>query len=312
MAVTATRAGTSAPRRRGRGGMTAKRREALTAYALISPNLLVFSAFMFLPLILVFVVSAQETSGLGPAEWVGFQNYTDLVTDRVFWRSLVNTLGYAGITVPLTLATGLGVAMLLNRKLPGRNLMRTVYYLPVVISGVASALIALVMFNESIGVVNKVLDGIGLPTVAWQSSPAGAWASIGILTTWVSTGFGMVVYLAALQNIPKEYYEASAIDGATPVQQFRHITLPSLRTSTTFLAVYFTIQSFQVFDIIYVLTRGGPGDSTEVLGTYAYDQAFNTRERGYGAAIGVVLYLLLLVALAVQFAVSRRRNPEEA
>ena len=290
---------------------TMMRREALTAYLLISPNLIVFGVFMLLPLVLTFVISTQETSGLGPAEWVGLGNYTELIGDGVFWRSLINTVGYAVVTVPLGLALGLAVAMLLNNAVWLRDVMRTIYYLPVVISGVAAGLIAQWMFNENIGVVNEVLGIAGLGPVNWQSSPAWAMTSVVLLTLWVGIGFNMVVYLAALQGIPREYYDASAVDGANSVQQFRHVTLPGLGTATVFLAIYGVILSFQAFDLIYILTGGGPGNATEVLGTYAYEQAFSARERGYGAAIGVVLYLLLIVVLSVQFWISRRRNPEE-
>ena len=293
-----------------KGRPAAMRREALIAYLLISPNLIVFGVFMLLPLILTFVISLQETSGLGPAEWVGLGNYIELISDGVFWRSLINTLGYAAITVPLGLALGLAVAMLLNNAVWLREVMRTIYYLPVVISGVAAGLIAQWMFNENIGVVNEVLGIAGLGPVSWQSSPAWAMTSVVLLTLWVGVGFNMVVYLAALQGIPREYYDASAVDGANSVQQFRHVTLPGLGTATVFLAIYGVILSFQAFDLIYILTGGGPGNATEVLGTYAYKQAFSARERGYGAAIGVVLYLLLIVVLSVQFWISRR-NPEE-
>jgi multiple sugar transport system permease protein len=266
---------------------------------------------MLLPLILTFVISAQETSGLGPAEWVGLGNYTELISDGVFWRSLINTVGYAAVTVPLGLALGLAVAMLLNNAVWLRDVMRTIYYLPVVISGVAAGLIAQWMFNENIGVVNELLGLVGLGPVSWQSSPAWAMTSVVLLTLWVGVGFNMVVYLAALQGIPREYYDASAVDGANSVQQFRHVTLPGLGTATVFLAIYGVILSFQAFDLIYILTGGGPGSATEVLGTYAYDQAFSARERGYGSAIGVVLYLLLIAVLSVQFWISRRRDPEE-
>jgi multiple sugar transport system permease protein len=287
------------------------RREALTGYLLISPNLIVFGVFMLLPLVLTFVISLQETSGLGPAEWVGLGNYVELVSDGIFWRSLINTVGYAAVTVPLGLALGLAVAMLLDRAVWLRDVMRTIYYLPVVISGVAAGLIAQWMFNENIGVVNELLGFVGLGPVSWQSSPAWAMTSVVLLTLWVGVGFNMVVYLAALQGIPREYYDASAVDGANSVQQFRHVTLPGLGTATVFLAIYGVILSFQAFDLIYILTGGGPGNATEVLGTYAYDQAFSARERGYGAAIGVVLYLLLVVVLSVQFWISRRRDPGE-
>jgi multiple sugar transport system permease protein len=299
---------TATPRK---GKPAVLRREALTGYLLISPNLIVFGVFMLLPLVLTFVISTQETSGLGPAEWIGLGNYAELVSDGVFWRSLINTVGYAAVTVPLGLALGLAVAMLLDNAVWLRDVMRTIYYLPVVISGVAAGLIAQWMFNENIGVVNELLGFVGLGPVSWQSSPVWAMTSVVLLTLWVGIGFNMVVYLAALQGIPREYYDASAVDGANSVQQFRHVTLPGLGTATVFLAIYGVILSFQAFDLIYILTGGGPGDATEVLGTYAYEQAFSARERGYGAAIGVVLYLLLIVVLSVQFWISRRRDPEE-
>jgi multiple sugar transport system permease protein len=294
-----------------KGRPAAMRREALIAYLLISPNLIVFGVFMLLPLILTFVISLQETSGLGPAEWVGLGNYIELINDGVFWRSLINTLGYAVVTVPLGLALGLAVAVLLNNSVWLREVMRTIYYLPVVISGVAAGLIAQWMFNENIGVVNEVLGIAGFEPVSWQSSPTWAMTSIVLLTLWVGVGFNMVVYLAALQGIPREYYDASAVDGANSVQQFRHVTLPGLGTATVFLAIYGVILSFQAFDLIYILTGGGPGNATEVLGTYAYEQAFSARERGYGAAIGVVLYLLLVLVLSTYLWISHRRNPEE-
>lgn len=292
--------------------VTARRQQALTAYALISPNLLVFGLFMFLPLVLTVVLSTQETSGLGPAEFVGLENYSRMFGDDVFWRSLFNTLGYAAIAVPLMLALGLAVAVALNRALWLRTFMRTIYYLPVVISGVAAGLVAQWMFNPNIGVVNKMLQSLGFEAVPWQSSPFWAVVSVVLTTLWVSVGLNMVVYLAALQNIPREYYDAAAVDGAGTWQKFRFITVPGLRLATAFLAIYGVIQSFQVFDIIYVMTRGGPGSATEVLGTYAYDAAFESRERGYGAAIGTVLYLLLIVVLTVQLLVARRRDPEAA
>src|SRR5918997_3605689 len=224
----------------------ATRREAITASLLISPNLIVFGLFMFLPLVLTFVVSAQETSGLGPPEWVGFGNYAELLGDGVFWRSLANTVGYAAVTVPLALALGLTVALLLNQAIWLRNLMRTVYYLPVVISGVSAGLIAQWIFNENIGVVNAMLGAFGLGPVNWQSEPAWAMTSIILLTLWVTVGFNMVVYLAAIQNIPREYYDAAAVDGANAFQRLRYITIPSLGTSTAFLTVYGLITCFQV------------------------------------------------------------------
>lgn len=295
---------TVAPRRRGTS--RAKLREALTGYAFISPNLVVFGLFMFLPLIGVFIDSTKETAGFGPSQYVGLQNYSDMLADPTFWRSLVNTVGYAVVSIPLALAVGLGMALLLNRRLPFRGLLRTIYFVPTVISALAAGTVARWMFNENIGVVNNVLGSLGLGAVDWQSNGTAAVIAVITMTLWARVGVYMVVFLAALQSIPREPYEASAVDGASTWQQFRHVTLPGLRDSLVFLAVYGLIESFQVFDMIYVMTAGGPGDSTQVLGLYAYQQAFQTRARGLGAAIGVVLLLLLALASLLLVLLNRR------
>jgi multiple sugar transport system permease protein len=296
-------------RRRRTGFLSRARvREALNGYAFILPNLALFAGFMFLPLAGTFVLSTKESSGFGPSEYVGLENYTRMVDDPVFWRSLFNTIGYAAISVPLSLAGGLGLALLINKKLPGRGIFRSIFFIPTVISAVAAGLVCQWMFEENVGIVNKVLSDIGIGALAWQSDTLWAIVSVTITTQWVGIGLFMVIYLASLQGIPREYYEAAACDGASSWQQFRHITLPGLRGATFFLVIYGIIGSFQVFDLIYVLTGGGPGNTTEVLGTYSFDRAFDTRERGYGAALGVVLYVLLMVVTIMQWRINKRRE----
>jgi multiple sugar transport system permease protein len=302
---------TSVKRIPGRGAsrrLPGTTREALTGYAFIAPNLLVFVAFMFIPLILTFVKSTQRSSGFGPSQNVGLQNYRDMLHDSTFWSALEHTVGFAVVDVPLTLAGGLGLALLINQKLAGRGFFRAVFFIPTVISSVAAGIIAGWMFDENVGVINKVIGTIGLDPIMWNSTPFWAWTAVILTTLWTGVGFGMVIYLASLQGIPREQYEAAEIDGANAWQQFRHVTLPGLQTATFFLTVYGIIGSFQVFDLIYVLTNGGPGDSTEVLGTYAYKTAFASRERGYGAAIGVVLYLMLMAVTLIQWQLNKRRE----
>jgi multiple sugar transport system permease protein len=308
MGVASTTAARTAGRRKDRRWGRARIREALTGYVFIAPNLLVFAAFLFIPLVLTFVKSTQKSSGFGPAQNVGLQNYTDMLHDSTFWGAMEHTVVFAAIDVPVTLAGGLGLALLINQKLMGRGFFRAVFFIPTVISSVAAGIVAGWMFDEQNGVINKIVGSFGLDPIMWNSSPFWAWTSVILTTLWTGVGFSMVIYLAALQGIPRELYEASACDGARGWQQFRHITLPGLRTATFFLTVYGIILSFQVFDLIYVLTGGGPGDSTEVLGTYAYKTAFATRERGYGAAIGVVLYLMLMIVTIVQWQLNKRRE----
>ncbi|GAA2724972.1 carbohydrate ABC transporter permease [Cellulomonas aerilata] len=278
-----------AGRRRG-----LRRRGAATAYALLAPNLVLFGLFLLLPLVLTVALGFQETSGFGVGRWIGLGNYERMAADDVFWRSAVNTVVFAAVTVPLTLVGGLGLALLLDRPIRGRTLFRSLFYLPYVLSGVVVALLGRWIFNENVGVVNKVLRALGGDGVPWQSSGAPAMASIIAMVVWQSLGFCMVIYLAGLQGIPRERYEAARVDGATGWQIVRYVTVPGLRQTTFFLTVLMVIQSFQVFDVVFVLTGGGPGVSTELLVTYAYRQGFGARQQGYASAIGVVMFVVVL------------------
>ena len=291
-------------------GTRARRAEALAGYVLAGPAILFFALFMFIPIALTFWYSLHKYSGFGKMKWLGLDNYKNILHDDIFWKAAFNTVLYAAITVPIGIACGLGAAMLLNRIMPGRALFRALFYVPVVISGVASGIIFLRLFDPIIGIINQILTTIGLPSVDWQSSGGAAMASIVIVSTWQGIGFGMVVYLAALQGIPNEFYEAAMLDGAVRWKQFRHITWPLLKPTTFFLVVYSIIGSFQVFDVVYVLTRGGPGTSTTFLVQYAYDQGFNQRRQGYAAAIGVILYIVVLAFTLIQWRVQRGGDNE--
>jgi multiple sugar transport system permease protein len=263
---------------------------------------------MFWPLIQVFWLSFQETSGFGLSEWIGFGNYREIMGDTVFWQALLNTSIYTVLSVPLCLVAGFGAAFLLNRPMPGRGLIRAIFYMPAVISGVSSALAAAWMFNADLGIVNKLLTAVGAGGVAWQSQGGPAMLSLVVVSLWIGLGFNMVVYLAALQGIPRELYEAARVDGAGWWQTLRSITVPSLAPTTFFLLVIGIINSFQVFDIVYVMTGGGPGNSTTMLVTYAYTSGFDQRRQGYASAIGVVLYAIVLILTVVQWRLSRRRD----
>lgn len=286
----------------------ARRAERWAGLAMVSPALLVFSVFMFVPIGMTFWYSLHKYSGFGRMRWLGAENYRTILGDATFWAATKNTLLYTAITVPIGIVAGLAAALLLNRWMPARGLFRALFYVPVVISGVASGIIFLRLFDPLIGILNQLMSSVGLPTIDWQGSGFWALMSIIIVSTWQGIGFGMVVYLAALQGIPREVYEAGVVDGALGWKRFRHITWPLLRPTTFFLTVYSIIGSFQVFDSVYVLTRGGPGTSTTFLVQYAYDQGFNQRKQGYAAAIGVILYVVVLLFTLVQWRVTKDRD----
>lgn len=277
-------------------------------YAFIAPSASVFVLFMFLPVVLTFVLSLQRSSGLGPSEFIGFDNYGELWGDRVFRRAFVNTLVFTLATVPASLGLGLWAAVGLNKKLVGTALFRSVFYLPVVISGVAVGIIMVWNFNETVGVTNQILERVGLPTVSWQSSGPMAMLSLVLAEVWTRLGFAMVVYLAALQGVPESLYEAARIDGATKRQRFWHITWPLLRPTTAFLVVIGVINAFRVFDLVFVMTGGGPGFATEMLVTYIYEIGFGQRQQGLAAAMGMVLFVVVMAFTVVYWKVTQEEE----
>ena len=278
--------------------------------AFAAPSLALAGVFLLLPLVLAFVYSFAEIAPLsGKTTWIGLENYAQMFSDPTFYRAVLNTAIFTVLTVPGAMAVGLALAVLMNSVLPGRQVVRTLIYLPLVISGVSVGLMGTFLYNETVGVVDAILQQLGLPGIPWQSNGPAAFASVVLITLWIRVGFNMIIYLAGLQAVPVELYEAAQTEGAGWWQRFRHITLPLLGPSSFFLLIMNVIYSFQVFDTIYVLTNGGPGSATEVLGTYAYKTAFGAaRDQGYGAAIGVVIFLLTLIFTIFQWRNSRTRD----
>lgn len=306
----ATSAGRSGPAAPASPGRRRRRRWDPSAFGFLAPSILLALAFLIIPMAAAFVYSTAKISALsGKVRWIGIANYSTMFSDPTFYRSLVNTALFIVLTVPLSMAVGLAMAVLMNSVLPARQVVRTLIYLPLVISGVAVGLIGTFLFNETIGVFNGLATDLGLPNVSWQSRGVPAFLSLVLITLWIRVGFNMIIYLAGLQAVPVELYEAAQVEGASGWQRFRFITFPLLGPSTFFLLVMNVIYSFQVFDTVFVLTNGGPGDATEVLGTYAYKTAFGaTRDQGYGAAIGVVIFFLTLIFTVVQWRTNRNRD----
>jgi multiple sugar transport system permease protein len=297
-------AGSVAPAPRGRR----HRGEALAGYGFLAPAMLLLGAFVLLPLAGALLLSFQRTDGFGAGTFTGLDNYTRLATDPLFWRSTLNTALFTALVTPASMALGLGAAVLLNSVLPARGLFRSVLILPMAVSGVATALLGILVFDENTGVADKLLRALDLPAVSWQSGKVAAFASVVLVTLWWRVGFNMLIYLAGLQGISPELYEAARLDGATGWQRFRHVTVPLVGPSSFFLLVMNVIYSFQVFDVVFVLTGGGPQNATSVLVTYAYDTGFETRDQGYAAALGMVLLVLTLAFTAVQWRTNRTRD----
>jgi ABC-type sugar transport system permease subunit len=281
-----------------------------SALLFVGPSMLLALVFLIVPMAGAFVYSFAKIAPLsGRTSWVGWSNYTTMAADPTFYRALVNTAAFTVITVPLSMALGLALAILMNSVLPARKVFRTVVYLPLVISGVSVGLIGTFLYNEVIGIVNKLLATVNLPGVEWQSNGFWAFVSVVLVTLWIRVGFSMIIYLAALQAVPVELYEAAQVEGASGWHRFRYVTFPLVGPATFFLIIMNVIYSFQVFDTIFVLTNGGPGSATEVLGTYAYKTAFGAaRDQGYGAAIGVVIFFLTLIFTIVQWRTNSHRD----
>jgi multiple sugar transport system permease protein len=285
--------------------------DALTAGGFLLPNLVLTAIFLLLPLVLSFVLSFQKIDSLSSGEFLGINNYLDLFSDPVFWQTVLNTVIFTVCTVPVGMAAGLGVAMLLNGLLPLRTLWRAIVFVPLVISSVSTGLLGAWMFDQYNGFVNKLLAAIGITGPEWQSSGTWAMVSIILMTLWQRIGFDMIIYLAGLQGIDPSVLEAAEVDGASGWRRFRSVVVPLLGPSTFFLLIMNLLYSFQIFDTVYAMTAGGPNFSTTMVVTYAYREGFDDHgpgALGYAAAIGVFVFLVSLLLTAAQWRAGRRRE----
>ena len=289
--VDSRRSRTSRPR-----GYDAARRQALAGYLFVAPAMVIFFVFTLLPVAIALYLSFTNYDVFTKMDWIGFDNYQfTLFEDELFRTALVNTVVYTVWSVPLSMAIGLGAALLLNQKLRGLGLYRTIYYVPVVTSMVAVAMIWLQLFDPLYGVISNALEAIGIKGIDWLGDPNLAMPSIIAVSVWKVIGWNMLIYLAGLQGIPDYLKEAAAIDGANRWQTFWKITLPLLQPTTFFIFVTSLIGAFQVFDVVYVMPGGGPADATTTLVHQIYNAAFKALDMGYAAAMSFVLFGIILV-----------------
>jgi multiple sugar transport system permease protein len=283
------------------------RSEHAVGWVFVTPAAVLIGVFGLLPILWTFMLSFQKSDLLTPqTPWVGLHNYKQIPSDPVFRQAIGNTIVYTALFVPATMIVGLVIAVALNRKVRGISVYRTAAYVTMAVSTINEALIFLWLFDPSFGVVNAALHAVGLPQQQWLSDPNEALYVIVIMTVWGWTGFSVVVYLAALQGVPEQLHEAAAIDGAKRFTIFRTITLPLVSPASLFLAVWLSINALQLFDEVYVTTRGGPLHSTTVVVYYLFDQAFQQFNAGYAAALAYVLFLVIVVITFVQFKVGNR------
>jgi multiple sugar transport system permease protein len=282
-------------------------RNEWTAYLFLSPGLVLFFAFFVYPLIFSFWISFHEWDILQPQKpFVGLQNYRDMLHDAGFLASIGHTLYFTLGTIPLELALGLGIAVLLNAQVRALGLFRTMYYLPVVTPLVVASIIWKWVYNTDYGLANYYLLKLHLinQPLLWLSSGRTAMPAVILMTVWKGVGFYMIVYLAGLQSIPAQLYEAAEVDGAGPFKRFWRITIPMLAPTTLFLLIISFIGSFQVFTQIFIMTQGGPpgpGGSTTTIMYYIYRAAFVFFQMGYAAALAYALFAMLLVFSIWQF-----------
>ncbi len=284
------------------------RRRTNPAYDFVAGALVLIVLFQVVPCIWGIALSFTRYDGMNAAQWVGADNYRRLLADPTVSASLLVTLKYAFGAVPLSLAAGLTIALALDEKwFRGKALARTLFFAPNVISLVAVAFVWEWLLNPKFGVVNTVLQGIGITGPAWLNDPRTALWCIILMQVWHGLGFAVIVFLAGLQGIPETYYEAARLDGASRMQQVRHVTLPLLMPTVMFLSIMGFIGAFQVFQSVFMMTGGGPADRTRVIVYYLWQVAFDRVELGYASAIAVVIFVAVLALTLVQWRFYRDR-----
>ena len=295
---------------RSRGGARNRvlaRSESLAGWAFVTPASVIILLFGAVPIIWSLVMSFQQNNLLSPhTPFVGLRNYRQLIHDPAVLSATEHTIVYTALFVPGTMIVGLFLAVAMNRQIRFINFYRTAAYATMAISTISEALVFIWLFDPSYGIVNYVFSLLGLPQQQFLNDPSQALGVVVVMTIWGWSGFAVVIYLAALQGVPRELTEAAAIDGAGRWAVFRRITLPLLSPASLFLAVWLTINALQLFDEVYLSTQGGPLGATTVVVYYLYVQAFQNFSFGYASAIAYLLFIVILVATAIQFRVGRR------
>jgi multiple sugar transport system permease protein len=282
--------------------------QARMGYLFISPALLLFTVFTVIPVFMALYLSFTNYDVVSRSDWVGLANYKRLWEDVIFWTSFKNIVYFAVLYIPLSVIFSLGLALLFFRSRIGVKLFRTAGYMPTLTSGVAAATVWIFLLNPEYGLVNEVLDKFGIVGPAWLAEMPYAMISIVFVTLWKEIGTFMVIYLAGINGIPDYLYESAKLDGANSWQSFRYITWPSLRPTTFFVSTMAIIGALQLFDQAYVLTKGGPANSTKTVVYHIYQQGIGQLQMGYADAMAFVLSLVILVFSLINIRINKEES----
>jgi multiple sugar transport system permease protein len=285
-----------------------RQREVVAGYLFVLPDTIGLLAFVGVPMVLAVVISLFDVNGFGRYKFIGFGNYQRIWLDPLFWSTLRVTAGFCVTLVPILYVTGLGLALLVQRSSRFASVMRAIFFMPQMVSLVVVGLVSQLMAVDKVGVLPRALSSIGLSEVSLLGDPNLALLTITFTLVWFLMGFYMLIFLGGLEDIPKEYYEAAAIDGAGCIQSFWYITLPSLRPTSFFVLIVSTVAAVagaQAFDLVFVMTKGGPANSTTLLITYIYQQAFLYSSFGYAAALATLLVALVMIITVIFFMLTR-------
>ncbi len=301
-------AATAVPRPRVRAGaLSARRREALAAYLFIAPDFLGLVLFVGLPMLLALVIGFFDVNGFGQFSFVGLANFQRMAADPLFWQCMRVTLTYVVLLVPSLYVAGLGLALLVQKTNRFNTVVRAMFFAPQMVSVVVIAVVWQFFSGDKIGLAARFFSLFGL-SVSILGNPNIALYTVVFVSVWFLMGFYMLIFLGGLQDIPQQYYEAARVDGATPAQSFWRITMPLLRPTSFFVllvSLVAAVAGSQAFDLVYVMTRGGPANSTQVMIIYIYQQAFQYSAFGYAAAMASILVVVLLLLTGVLFLLTR-------
>ena len=269
-------------------------------YLLVSPYIIFVAVFVLFPVIFSFILTFHKWNIIAPMKFIGVDNYARLFHDRLFWTSILNTLKFLLLHIPLQLAVALFLAVLLNQKIKAVSFFRASFFMPVIVSGVVVTILWQQLLGYDSGIINRLFTTVGLSKIGWLIDPDVAIYSIAVMATWKNVGLYIILFLVGLQTVPVQYYEAAKLEGATKWQQFYHITLPMINPTVFMVVILSTIGGFSLFIEPYIMTGGGPLNKTLSAVLYIYKQAFQYYNMGYSATLGFFYALMIMLVVVIQ------------